>query len=111
MLGDKHTPGPWRVGTVSLHANHFLRESAPRCVMAGDEGEEPEDVAYVTLCEDEEMEANARLLAAAPDMLAALRDVEAHHVALNGRIGRDESRSRTLAIVREAILDATGVRP
>ena len=38
----------------------------------------------------------------------ALKDVERHHVMLNGGIGRNEERSTTLRIVRDAIAKAGG---
>lgn len=55
MSDTKHTPGPW---TCSLHSE--LPERTHEVVTAG------ESVADVT------GEANARLIAAAPDLLAAL---------------------------------------
>lgn len=53
-----------------------------------------------------EMEANACLITAAPEMYEALKAVEAHHAAINAKAGRDESRSKTLGIVRAAIAKA-----
>ena len=52
-----HTPGPWTTGSA-------LDEKA--CLSRGE---------YIVfpLPEDSEIEANARLIAAAPDLLAALR--------------------------------------
>lgn len=52
-----HTPGPWR---ATLHANGLVKvESNQRVICDGFRGEE----------------ANARLIAAAPDLLAALKAV------------------------------------
>lgn len=52
-----------------------------------------------------------KINAAAPDMLAALKAVEAHHVKLNAKVGRPESHSRTLMLVRAAIAKAEGRTP
>ena len=46
---------------------------------------------------------NGRLVAAAPELLEALRKLESHHVLHNSLIGGDPGQSYTLAIVREAI--------
>jgi hypothetical protein len=51
---------------------------------------------------------NARLIAAAPDLLAALRAIEAHHVEQNRQKGRPEERSTTLRLARAAIAKAEG---
>jgi hypothetical protein len=52
MSESKHTPGPWAI------------EEVRRVLGAGDFGRAP--------FRDAELEANARLIAAAPDLLAAL---------------------------------------
>jgi len=58
-MSSKHTPGPWRTNLV----DDTLIESGGWCVAK----------AYGDYDTDfERMEANARLIAAAPDMLAAL---------------------------------------
>ena len=65
MSETKHTPGPWRVAPRSDYPEH-----ADINVDAGTRG-------YVALCGkagDEEAEANARLIAAAPELLDALRE-------------------------------------
>lgn len=56
---------------------------------------------------EQERESNP-LLAASPDLLAALEAIEAHHVEQNRAKGRDESRSHTLALARAAIAKAKG---
>jgi len=90
----KHTPGPWlregrTVYTLSdKGVNHFyLRvEADPRT------------------CSAEEAEATAMVITAAPDMVQALLDVEADHMALYG----DED-VPVLMVVRAALKKA-GVR-
>ena len=56
--------------------------------------------------------AYAALLAEAERLVEALAKIEAHHVEQNQRKGRDESRSTTLRIVREALHpDPGGLTP
>lgn len=72
-MSDKHTPGPWTLGHVGQHGAFEIgvnyRHGLPSFVVAG-----RNDVSHRSA----ESAANARLIAAAPDMLAALREV-AHH--------------------------------
>lgn len=63
MSAAQHTPGPWSAERSPLNdSNVFM------AVSAGDRG----DVVYVTLRQIE-VEANAHLIAAAPELLAAAR--------------------------------------
>lgn len=64
----KHTPGPWRVAF-----GNRLEIHGPK-----DEIGWPKSIVYnAGLCTDEEAQANARLIAAAPRLLQALRDLAA----------------------------------
>ncbi|MFC4923622.1 hypothetical protein [Delftia deserti] len=70
-MQDKHTPGPWEATGNFVRSPMHQPEGLPRGVQ-------------IVECRDgyflphtEEAKANARLIAAAPDMLAALRDVVA----------------------------------
>ena len=56
MNPAKHTPGPWRTEPAP-HRSHWILGSVPVALTV------------------EPSEANARLIAAAPDLLAALRDM------------------------------------
>lgn len=58
----KHTPGPWKVcgHDVSGDYDHF---------------EEGVRVAISTICEKEEQDANAHLIASAPELLEALQSL------------------------------------
>ena len=89
-----HTPGPW---TILPNTPHFVRAMHPA------EGMQP--VATVHHF-DGELSANARLIAAAPELLEALEavlpDLE-HYVATHGP-GPD----KRLAIARAAIAKARG---
>lgn len=62
---QKHTPGPWEVASPAMTSDRCVRDVAHREWICG-----PIDGNTVT-----ESAANARLIAAAPDLLAALRRV------------------------------------
>jgi hypothetical protein len=79
----KHTPGPWvadiRVGCFFVHEEGEERNCLDGVedrgvVFQGGRGEQRGGVRWLT----EEQQANARLIAAAPDMLAALKAVREH---------------------------------
>ena len=86
---SKHTPGPWHVfkdsSIYSKHADYTLAE-----IVAG--------------MTDEECDANARLIAAAPELLKAL---QAALDALRGSAGFDEINNAKKQ-VKAAIAKATG---
>ena len=63
---SKHTPGPWHIDPIKAHANGNRRIMAEQCT----------PVAVVP----EHLAADARLIAAAPDLLDALKQA----VKLNG---------------------------
>ena len=63
MSGVKHTPGPWTVSVVNSVV----------CVQATDEIGQQFDICSMS---NFDMEANARLIAAAPDLLEALADMK-----------------------------------
>ena len=86
-----HTPGPWQLSAQSVAPEWLL-------VIKG-------EVIIANVNEDLRQEANARLMAAAPDLLAALeavladvQDIDNDH-ALTPQVGRQ---------VRAAILKAKG---
>jgi len=68
----KHTPGPWEVGPQDWSRTRvFQEQQGSRRILANcDLNELRETHGY-----QEEALANARLIAAAPDLLAACRDV------------------------------------
>ena len=94
MSNTKHTPGPWFVteGPTYAHTSRLKVESAPdaerqfgmvimeRSVQAGLPG-----------AVDRECMANARLIAAAPELLAALKKAEHIIQKLAGWSGNDLS--------------------
>lgn len=61
-MQTKHTPGPWHIGVRTYHAGRDVY---------GPKGE-PVAVADDAITTTPEAEANARLIAAAPELLAAL---------------------------------------
>jgi len=63
----QHTPGPWTVETTDLYGAYLILEAAQRHEYPADD-----DAADAVAAEDD---ANARLIAAAPDLLAALREL------------------------------------
>ena len=101
-----HTPGPWKVEVWDYsHATRPRRElnvqteSNLIATVAWDEGK---DNPY-TIQHDEAM-ANARLIAAAPDMLAALRTAEAWVDQQGDMPGCRPAADSMLRVIREAIL-------
>jgi hypothetical protein len=104
------TPGPWVVnrGEDSSITNLLYKGLIAFIKDDGDEPPlfvcNPDDYAV----EEEELLPNAHLIASAPEMLAALREIEAHHVKRNRQKGRAEERSLTLRIARAAIAKAEG---
>ena len=81
-----HTPGPWTVDNQYIHG--------------------PDGIRFLAVAGDGAGQANARLIASAPELLealeAVLQDLE-HYVATHGP-GPD----KRLAIAREAIAKARG---
>ena len=89
----KHTPGPWAIGH-SFTADIAIREPSGECVAVTCE-----------LCEGE-AEANARLIASAPELLAALRDCEARLTLLiesgRGKLLDVTARNTSRAVIAKA---------
>lgn len=95
---SKHTPGPWRVSAAPLTPDVSTRWIEVYSVDPCD------DVASVTGGNLKTAQANARLIAAAPDLLAALEEILRIHSQAGGSIpgiGR---------AAREAIAKAGGAR-
>ena len=75
-MTSKHTPGPWRIGEIR-HAGAY------QLVQVDAQNGYICDVQAPILLgefDEETREANARLIAAAPEMLAALEAVQAYFV-------------------------------
>ncbi len=101
-----HTPGPWHLKLERIG----LRQDT-RAYILGPNGREDGVIASANLStlrgpEDEAARvANARLIAAAPDLLAALQNIEAN---LTGRDNFAERVADSLRRAKEAIVKATG---
>lgn len=113
MSEAKHTPGPWEFGSGD---NYYVRADAypknfPHHFKSDDLGDY---LAYVGNRADDFGEANARLIAAAPRMLAALANVQRiiADAAMTGFNHKDgdwpERLFASQAVTSEAIREATG---
>lgn len=90
-MANNHTRGPWYWGKGKDYA--VCKDIGDRC----------HDIAI--MCDwAEETEANARLMAAAPDLLAALESIER---TTRGLMSKESEN----AIARAAIAKATGEQP
>ena len=96
-MTQRHTPGPWSV-EIDHHNN------APEYIRAYADGE-MYDLASVLCDETGNATANARLIAAAPDMLDVLQAIAAD-IENRARLGLDAPAWYTRA--RAAIAKATG---
>lgn len=96
MSGAKHTPGPWRdVGDGYVEA-----QSAPLKFRSG-----WYDSAYLTADSKDEWEANARLIAAAPELLEALEGLLEY---CGGSVADEHLDEDELKAARAAIAKARG---
>lgn len=70
-MRTNHTPGPWVIGVSHVAGEYAIREGADPT------DREPQCLAVVIEIGDavEQAKANARLIAAAPDLLAALESM------------------------------------
>ena len=94
-----HTKGPWVIsGGGSLHLS----------VLSQDDEQTIADVWFIRR-DPEEGNANARLIAAAPELLEALRLMLARHIDVDGTDGRWETEAKDAAYA--AIRKATGEQP
>jgi hypothetical protein len=88
---NKHTPGPWYIDPIKAHANGNRRIMAEQCT----------PVAVVP----DHLVAEARLIAAAPDLLDALEDLVS--LCKHGLDGEHDIEAE-LADARAAIAKARG---
>ena len=73
----QHTPGPWKVDEVGRHFDEEYLRLHNRFKLVG---KEMDNIAYIPEIHPE-AEANARLIAAVPDLLAALEKIVSAVVA------------------------------
>lgn len=95
-MSEKHTSGPWHIERINNRTRSGFNASirSPGC-----------DVAEVYGWEDEENVANARLIAAAPELLAALQ----WYVEHDDSTGDSEYYAAGLEAAQAAIAKATAV--
>jgi len=81
MMTEKHTPGPWEVVSFEDMGYKYHDIKKRYSESSGDVGEvctvSPYAGGYAEVVDDDEIEANARLIAAAPDLLEVLLKVDA----------------------------------
>ncbi len=101
MTNTQHTPGPW--------SYHYERTINRHIVRSGFAGDRSICVTYGAGATSYECAANARLIAAAPLMLDALRSAS---LVLMGCVGTNDEneleRAEAIAALRTAIASATG---
>jgi len=95
---SKHTPGPWTYYLASKHYPNGSDNDYGRIVWAIGHGEVAQTPGRLLDTEDE---ANARLIAAAPDLLEALEQVV-------NLLDYDDDSLGARMVARAAILKATG---
>lgn len=97
MTATMHTPGPWKVGTLRKSGHTRSVTILPPVVVSS----------FGAF--DADLEANARLIAAAPELLAALQAIARTSCHIEeGNQGPLRAWSECCAIARAAIAKATG---
>ena len=99
----KHTPGPWRILDPSSPVPH----EHVRVVVGKGRTARDTVASAAAYRRAEECEANARLIAAAPDLLEALRVITSHAQETYPHF-ESERGQRDIAAALEAIRKATG---
>ena len=103
MSAPKHTPGPWIIREGDFGESEFVITTEAR-----------QELGIVSICEinvyfdgdiGAEQKANARLIAAAPELLAALNEIAAWG---DGEAGPHMDEPGAACIARAAIAKATG---
>lgn len=72
-MKSKHTPGPWKVIKSEMHGEPMLYVGTPQSTTDFTLGGLEKHAAYILGGCPSETEANARLIAAAPELLAAAK--------------------------------------
>lgn len=92
----KHTPGPWSIFRPKIENHRLGIESNAGSIVVWGYKEDPVDCAGVFGDDPEEAHANARLIAAAPDLLETLELVRASWELT------DELRAKIEAVINKA---------
>ena len=93
-MNNKHTPGPWAIRRARGHVYIRAEHDAEVARMGGEN----------VLADDSSAAANARLIAAAPELLEALRDL----VSAEGLPAGYANRKLLTEAAQAAIVKATG---
>ncbi len=96
-METKHTPGPWKVLPESEASNPFIVASSETGLSVAD--------CYCPIGGNNQ--ANARLIAAAPELLEALRRIDTGQ-EMTGNFAHADTVLRYQEIARAAIAKATG---
>jgi len=102
MENSKHTPGPWKIG-IAKNQNNALAVFDSRAEV----GNNPKDhrcICIVTEPEmaDKEDEANAALIAAAPDLLKALKALAGLEAWIQDRELKEMFQKRVYSAIAKA---------
>lgn len=107
-MQHQHTPGPWRIGSLESYDGYTGQPY--RNVWAGQD--EAATVVARAVRSDgamtNDVDADARLIAAAPELLEALKDSRWHIANLAGPSGGQAHEREALAKIDAAIAKATG---
>lgn len=99
---SKHTPGPWRVESADSNGANVV--AIAQVAWCGTNGRYGRDGSQTISAE--EARANARLIAAAPKLLNALKEMLEYTASLNSNQGFDEydhpAVKQAYAVIREA---------
>ena len=101
---SKFTPGPW---VADLHIYPVMVSSQSETWLLVDELGNEEGRAGSFICNTGNNKANARLIAAAPELLEALREIVSQ-IDQGGAGGKVFDRDACIAYARAAIAKATG---
>lgn len=98
MTNTTHTPGPWMVHETGFYTNPF------KITARGKHGAVA-NIPHSEITTTARQSANARLIAAAPDLLAALDQVDAY---LSPFDGEEDAYAEIRSVIRQAIAKAKG---
>jgi hypothetical protein len=107
----KHTSGPWRVdesyGIPSIIAHAYPKGATCVAIVYSANGDNLQLLSRVPPAPDDATIANARLIAAAPDLLAALKAMVASYDGLRDAVSGEVVRAK-LAAADAALAKAEG---
>lgn len=87
----KHTPGPWVIGSWGIHTPHLIKAFD---ILIEDANEDAGIAHVQRRYTKEQTEANARLVAAAPEMLESL--IEVYKAIYTGETYIDDDRMQNI---------------